>query len=225
MKYRNYIVNKVGFIEVENNLGLKVIFTAAGAGVFKIYFNDEEITSNAEKELEFLSHDNLNGKTIGPRQLQSIKINEVEYVRKPEYDLSNLFFACYPNFQKTLFMVQYSFKKKKLLDGFPGKVTYYVTYVIKDDLNELIVDYRALSNDKTPLFMSHKLLLSLGNEKTVRFKNNVLENEKYKVEIDTNYDSISCYENPHGLVVSPCDNEIQCGYSFNKQISYRFIKK
>ena len=212
MEYRNYLVSKIGFIEVINSVGLKVTFTSAGAGIFSIFLNNEKITENAENETSFLNHELKYGKTTRLLDVDSFIINGIQYNHNKDYDLSNLLFNCVPNFQKKYFMVQYSFKKKKMLDGLPGKVTYYVTYVIKDDANEITIDYRAISSDKTPLYMSHQMLF-------------VPENNKYKMEVESNYDSILHNENPHGTVIHPLDENVQCGYSFNKQLTYKFISK
>ena len=225
MKYRNYIVNKVGFIEVENNIRLKAVFTAAGAGLLYLSFDGDVIINNALDEKTFLNYDNKFGKTTSVHLENPIIINGKAYSKNAEYDLKNLLFRCTATFQKSYFLVQFAFKKKKMLDGLPGKITYYVTYLIKDDLDELIVDYKALSNEKTPLFMSNEMVFVLDERHSKKTDTKSFENSKYRVEIGSNYDNISYKENPHGLVVCPKDNDVQCGYSFNKQISYKFVKK
>ena len=229
MQYKNYLVNKIGFIEVTNNLGLKVIFTAAGAAIRDIYFNNEKMTNNASSDNDFLNKNNIYGKISGPFFDEKITINGKEYKFDKGYSLNNLLYSSKPQFQGNSFLVQYSFKKRKMTDGLPGNITYYITYALIDGRNDLLIDYRATSSEKTPLSMSNNLFFVLDTGKVFHHKDNVIENSKYRVEIESDHPSIKYeeVEGFEGLSVYPIEDikEENLSYSYRRQVIYKFSKK
>ena len=179
MQYKKLNIEKHRFIEVTNKNGLKVIFSSSGAGIVSIYLNDEIMTVSPKHLYLFNNHQMYNGKIIGPiyGYLKDGKIN----IREQEYDLNNNYkedinihnglyslnnysFSPQFNFGDKIFSCVFHFKKKKMMDGLPGKINYYVTYAISDYNNEITLDLKAISDAPTVISMTNHLSICLGSE-------------------------------------------------------------
>ena len=181
MEFKIYLHNKIQFIEVKNNLGFNIVFTPAGASVVSVYINDEKIIDNALDETQFLDLNNKFGKTFDIYDKEVI-IDGVKYTPSEKMRLNNYLFACKPVFNKDSFLVQFSFKKKHLSDGLPGNITYYVTYALKDNSNEIAVDYRAISDKKTLINMNH--IIRFNHQENIKYiSNKEIELSKYNIKI------------------------------------------
>ena len=64
MKYKTHIINKLNLLEVDNEQGLRIIFSPIGASIRDIYFNDKKVTLSPEKTVDFLDQTNILGKPI-----------------------------------------------------------------------------------------------------------------------------------------------------------------
>lgn len=223
MEQKVYGVNKIPFIEIKNSLGLKVIFTPAGAAIREIYFDDQKITDNAEDDNSYLDIKIKYGKTHSRYfENNEVEIDGTKYQLDKKMTLNNYLYTSKPIFDKKYFLVQYTFKKKHMKDGLPGTVIYFVTYVIKDDSNEIAIDYRALSNKKTALDMSQILKFNFGGA-TKLLNEKEIEGPGYKVRVegDQHFE-----KNEIGEVKSlPNDNICPPSIIFKKKVSYYIEKR
>lgn len=179
MQYKKLNVEKYRFIEVTNTNGLKVVFSSSGAGIVAIYLNDEIMTVSPKHLSLFNNHQMYNGKIIGPiygyLKDEKINIRGQEYllsnnykedikIHNGLYSLNNYSFSPQFNFGDKVFSCVFHFKKKKMMDGLPGTIHYYVTYALSDYNNEITLDLKAISDSPTIISMTNHLAVCLGSE-------------------------------------------------------------
>lgn len=250
MKYSTKQINKVSFIEADNERGFKVVFSPIGASVYSITFNGKLITKAPEKESDFFSPNYKHGKTIGPiigkvkegkllvgdKVIQLEKNDGDDNVDGTDYRLNACLFQSNPVMNKTLFSIIYMFNKKKGKDLLPGNISYYISYSFSNNSNDFLVDFRALSDELTPMSMSNFLTFNL--EGNVSVKNGlsdlengynilngkvVLENEEIKIEMVPNGYSEIYIENDNGLTLSFRDDEEHHNLIKEKELYHRAV--
>ena len=178
MQYRKIVVDKSDLIEVTNIHGLKMVLSANGAGLVSIHFNDEIMTISPKSLILYKNHQMFNGKTIAPIfgfvPNGILEINGMEFdlnknysdeskIHNGEYSLNNYVFSPKMNFGDKMFTCIFSVKKKKNSDGLPGNIKYFVTYAMSDASNEIFIDYRAMSDDITPISITNHTCFCLGS--------------------------------------------------------------
>ena len=168
MKYKIHKIDKLSFLEVDNEKGLNVIFSPVGAGIRTITFDGMLMNVTPKEIKDFLSQNNKLGKTLGPILDSKIKfiIDNKEYILSDDnakYNCSNFIYTPNPHMDNNIFSIIYIFKKKKKKDGLPANITYYVSYSMSGSSNDLLVDYRVLNDEDTPIKMTNNLLFNLGS--------------------------------------------------------------
>ena len=235
MKYKTYnLENKISLLEVGHDQGLKVVFCPVGASIKTIYLDDVQINTSPKNAIEFLNSNY--GKTSGPNVLDKPFTSKGKTYTKNEdgkkYNCSNFIYEAKPYLDKNIFSITYFFKKKKMADGFPGNVSYYVTYSLNDSQNVLLVDYRAITDEITPISISNTLSFNLGDndinnikielpdcltkEDNAEFYNGLennqiikVENRDYRVEIEPkNYAFLKVAKDQadNACFITPIDN-------------------
>ena len=178
MKTKYLKESKIPMIEVENELGLKVVFSTIGASIYSISFNNELMTLTPKTFTDFVKSSIYYGKTIGgiSNRVRNglVKIDDKEYhlllnegenaLHGGQFCLSNTVFTPKVTFGKNYFSILYSFKKKKMKDGLPGNITYYISYSLNDISSDLLIDFKAMSDDKTVVALTNHLYFCLGDE-------------------------------------------------------------
>ena len=178
MEYKNIKVNKVPLLEVSNSVGMKVHFSGSGAGVVSIKLDGKPMTVSPIVPTNFLVRNHYYGKIIGPIAGLvidgKVMIEDNDYhlelnhgkdtLHNGTYSLSNIRFSSRAYFGREAFSILYSFKKKKMKDGLPGNIQYFISYTIADQKNEMMIDIRAISDDKTPMLLTSNNCFCLGEE-------------------------------------------------------------
>ncbi len=150
-------------LSVDNEKGLVVIFSPVGAGIKDIFFDNIKMIVTPENSVSFLEPVNTLGKT---REilLEDLKysFNGKEFIKDKTYVTSNYVFQPKVCMDKNFFSISYVFNKKKLKDGLPNNITYYVSYSMSGQSNELLIDYRVISDKPTPISITSNLMFNLG---------------------------------------------------------------
>lgn len=166
MKYQTLKYNKMNMIEADNESGLKIIVTPVGASIRSINFNGVEMLNIPKNDNEFFSKESTLGKTLGPilNNKNNYEICGKAYSFNEEYTLNNVLFAGTPFLDKKYFSMAYSYKKKPMKDGLPANVQYYVSYTMATGRNEILIDYRVISDKQMPVSISNNIQFGLGVE-------------------------------------------------------------
>lgn len=203
-------------IEADNENGLKILVSPVGASIKSITFNDVEMLNTPKDNLEFFSKESTLGKTLGPvlNGKLNYEIGRKAYSFNKDYSLNHVLFVGTPFLDKKLFSMTYSYNKKNMKDGLPGNVKYYISYSMATGRNEILIDYRAMSDKPSPISISNdiKFLLGSENEKDlfITIKNNkkmrldeillenidlektnepiIIENSNFKLTIENDYE-------------------------------------
>ena len=177
MKISYYSKSNLNFIEVENDLDLKVVFCDLGASIFKIYFHNECMTRNVRRIEDFKEPSCYYGKTIG-RTSNRLKghlfdIHDVIYnlennegwntLHGGKSGFSNQLFKPAVDTFEDYVRVTFSYFSKHLEGGYPGNVNIIVTYFVYKDRNYLDVDYQAMSDMDTLFSLTNHSYFCLGD--------------------------------------------------------------
>ena len=250
MKYKTHVVNKLNLLDVDNEHGLRIIFSPIGASIRDIYFNDVKITLSPEKTIDFLDAGNTFGKPVEfVDNSKPFSYNGKEYQKDNKYVVSSYCFQSRPYMDKKVFSIMYIFGKKKMMDGLPNNVNYYISYSFGEAENTLLVDYRVMADIPTPVSLSNNLVFNLGNDAKVTLNakettsfDEVIEindqsvlsisNDDISIEATTNYGKASftkeSLNEESGVSIRFSDIEtstIKEKDIYNRQILYKFIKK
>lgn len=235
MEYKNYQYSGVSFIKATNSKGLSIIFCPVGASIKSISLNGEELLLTPKSAVDFLNKENKLGKTLGPvLNGEDIIIGGQKYEFDKKWQTSMFLFNTKPLFEKNYFYVQYVFHKKKNEDGLPGNVQYLISYSLNDSSNELLVDYRVMSDKDTPIRLTNELPFLIEKEEQIIESQIInIENEKYKIEVSSaGFDYFDIHKVTHnnieGVSLSPKNKKAEIVNSlkpYHKQILYKFIIK
>lgn len=177
MKLVTYVKEGLNFIEVTNDLDLKVVLCDLGASVFNIYFHDELMTRNVEYVKDYKNPACYYGKTIGrtSNRLKGYRfdIHEVIYNLEPNEGsnvlhggrngLSNKIFKTQVDTFNDYVEVKFTYFSKHLEAGYPGNVNILVKYIVYKDINKLDVIYTALSDMDTLFSLTNHSYFTLGD--------------------------------------------------------------
>ena len=177
MKISYYSKSNLNFIEVENDLDLKIVFCDLGASIFNIYFHNECMTRNVRRIEDFKEPSCYYGKTIG-RTSNRLKghlfdIHDVIYnlennegwntLHGGKSGFSNQLFKPIVETFEDYVRVTFSYFSKHLEGGYPGNVNIIVTYFIYKDRNYFDVDYQAISDMDTLFSLTNHSYFCLGD--------------------------------------------------------------
>ncbi len=177
MKIKTYSKDGLNFIEVFNGPHLRVVLSDLGASIFKIYYDNDELTRNVLNYKDYYHPNIYYGKTIG-RVSNRIKGHEIvidgkKYnIQNNEGDnilhggkngLSNQIFTSniVQNYEKV--EVLFNFRSLEVEGDFPGNVDFEVRYVFKDDTDNFDVYYKANTDKKTPISLTNHTYFTLGD--------------------------------------------------------------
>lgn len=178
MKLYTYSLEGLNFIEVSNDLDLKVTFCDLGASIFNITFNNESMTRNVKNIKDFKLPECYYGKTIGrtSNRLKSYRfdIHDEIYTLEPNEDdnvlhggkngLSNKIFKAVVNVYEDYYEIVFTYESPDLEGGYPGKVNIIVKYLIWAHINRLDVRYNARSDKDTLFSLTNHSYFTLGDK-------------------------------------------------------------
>ena len=250
MIYKTVKFNKINMIEADNEAGLKFLVSPLGASIRSITFNGIQMLDIPKNDIDFFSKESTLGKTLGPILNGNLnyEIAGKAYSFNKDYSLNNVLFAGTPFLDKKLFSMTYSYNKKNMKDGLPGNVKYYISYSMATGRNEILVDYRVMTDKPTPINLSNNIRFILGSEDVndlfviippsrkkkfdeisldnVDLTNSknpiIIENTEIKLEIESDYNCMiesRFSDNPNH------ENILAKGAIYHRQILYKFFKK
>ena len=184
MQVKTYVSEGLNFIEVSNDLDLKVVFCDLGASIFKIYFKGEEMTRNVYDIKDFKLPYCYYGKTIGrtSNRLKGYKfdIHDVMYNLEPNegynvlhggvHGLSTKTFKAIVNTYDRYVEVIFKYLSPHLEGGYPGNINIEVRYMIYQNDNRLDVRYSASSDMDTLFSLTNHSYFTLGDKDISKLK-------------------------------------------------------
>ncbi len=180
------------FIELKNNLGTEVTLCTMGASIYDIKTLDKNnelasILATPSKKV-FPNATSYFGKTIGRTGgritngkftldgvLYTIPSNDPNGLHGGIESLS------YKNFDVNVFedengyIVDFSYFSPHLESGYPGNAKFNVIYTLFKNSNKLLVEYKAISDQKTLINLSNHSYFNLSGN----IKRDILEHELY----------------------------------------------
>ena len=170
--------NNLNFVDVYNDLGLRVIFCDLGASIFNIILNNESMVRNVKNIEDFKRPDCYYGKTIGRTSGRisgdRITINDQTYQLEAN-ERGNVLHGGKSGFSNQRFMfhveifaehidVVFNYLSKDLEGGYPGNVNVEVRYVVHKAVNQIDVLFSASSDQDTLLCMTNHSYFTLGDK-------------------------------------------------------------
>lgn len=250
MHYKTLKFNKINMIEADNESGLILLVSPVGASIRSMTFDGIQMLDIPKNDVDFFSKESTLGKTLGPILNGNLnyEIAGRAYSFNKDYSLNNVLFAGTPFLDKKLFSMTYSYNKKNMKDGLPGNVKYYISYSMATGRNEILVDYRVMTDKPTPINLSNNIRFILGSEDVndlfvtippsrkkkfdeisldnVDLTNSknpiIIENTEIKLEIESDYNYLiesRFSDNPNH------ENILEKGAIYHRQILYKFFKK
>ena len=176
MNISKYSQDGIQFVEVTNNLNLKVIFANLGASIFKINYDNYALTRNVKNPKDFFNPKVYYGKTIGRVASRirgnSFKLGNQRYVIETNengnilhggpHGVSFLLFNEDVKSDEEKVVVTYSRIIRESEDGFPGDLNLRVRYTLYLDKNEIDISYAAKANKDTTLSLTNHTYFTLG---------------------------------------------------------------
>ena len=177
MKTKVFEKEGLSFIEVTNNLGLKVVLCALGASIYHIYDKDVCLTRNAARLEDFKGKRCYYGKTIG-RTANRIKGNKIvvegqQYILEDNENgnvlhggvsgLSTQVFTYFVEEGSDIVRVRFTYKSPHLESGYPGNLDVSVDYYVYKDINKIEVHYEATTDRKTLCSFTNHAFFTLGS--------------------------------------------------------------
>lgn len=176
MNVNTYLKEELEFIEIKNDLNLRVIFCDLGASIFNIYFNNELLTRNVKNIKDYKLPNCYYGKTIGRTSNRlcgpNIFIGSKKYYIKPNEGnnilhggsegLSTKRFSYDINIQDEYVRVSFKYLSKHLEGGYPGNVLIKVDYFVYRLSNCVAIYYDASCDEDTILSLTNHTYFTLG---------------------------------------------------------------
>ena len=178
MNVNYFSKNDLNFVNVYNDLGLKVVFCDLGASIFDIIFNNESMVRNVKNLEDFKRPDCYYGKSIGRTSGRlrgdEIVINDKTYKLEGN-ERGNVLHGGKAGFsnQRFTFRVEIfaehidvvcDYLSKDLEGGYPGNVNVEVRYVVRRQENRIDINYNARSDQDTLLCMTNHSYFTLGDK-------------------------------------------------------------
>lgn len=172
----NYKVGDIDFVEIKNNVGMKVTFTNLGAAIYSIKYLNEYMTYQAKNVEDFLREDVYNGKAIG-RVAGRIKGSKVQigsktYKIEPNEGenalhggrngLSNKLFSQRVFNTTEHVHVVYTYFSKHTECGFPGNALFEIHYILSNNKPKLKIKLLSYVTEKCPVSLTSHTYFSLG---------------------------------------------------------------
>ena len=173
-----YQKGELNFVEVFNDVSLKVVFCDLGASIFNIFFNDELMTRNVKDIKDFKQPSCYYGKTIGRTngriEGNRITINGKTYTLENneglnvlhggKSGLSNQKFTFRIEYYYDRVEVVFTYLSKDLEGGYPGNVDFEVRYSVYKTIDRIDIKYNAISDKDTLVSLTNHSYFSLGDK-------------------------------------------------------------
>ena len=166
------------FVEIKNNIGMRVVFSTLGASIFAIYINDKIMTLTPVEVSDFLKKNCYYGKNIGPianrikegkMELNGHKIqfaiNEGNNtLHSSSSSISDLEFEIDKNnLTNRYHLIRFSLKSKNL-PGLRGSIIYRITYKLHLNRNVLELMYDAKPTSDSVISLTNHAYFCLGSD-------------------------------------------------------------
>ena len=177
MKIDTKTINKLTFVEIENDAKLKVILSPYGGAIYEIDYDGVPMTSCEKDKKVWANSPSFAGKTVG-RIAGRIKDGILKY-EGHVYDLyhnergktchhggDGLFpFSNYAMDTHILDdNIYVDFYKDDDNSRFPGKLTHRVRYIIPINGASLRIEYKTVSDIRTPVNFTNHSYFALGED-------------------------------------------------------------
>ncbi len=198
MNVNVYQKEGLNFVEISNDLSLKVVFCDLGASIFNIYFDGDLMTRNVKNIKDFKNPKCYYGKTIG-RTSNRIRGNKVEIngetyllenneglnvLHGGKSGLSNQRFSFHIDYWLDRTEVVFFYLSNDLEGGYPGNANIEVTYALYKNLNQLDIKYNASSDKDTLLSLTNHSYFSLGDKDISRLELKIYSEQYLEVNKD-----------------------------------------
>lgn len=168
----------LNFIQIENDLNLKVVFCDLGASIFSIHYDDDLMTRNVKDIKDFKLPECYYGKTVGRTsgrlkgyrfdihdQVYNLKPNEnINVLHGGLNGLSNKIFKAVVNKYEDYIEVVFTYHSPHLEAGYPGNIDIQVRYLMWSHINRVDIRYDAKSDMDTLFRLTNHSYFSLGDE-------------------------------------------------------------
>lgn len=167
-----------GFLTVENDTGLKAVFSTYGAGVYSLSLHGQPLILTPSDKKVYYSSDQYFGKTVGRvigRIPFHLRIFDQDYdlLSTPEgiclhggegEGLAYRDFQGTVTTEKDLIGLELSYLSPDGEAGFPGNVLIRVTYLMPRHGNELIIRHEATTDKPTLFSISNHMYWNFGDK-------------------------------------------------------------
>lgn len=181
MQIENKIINGSNFVKATNSVGMEVILSEFGAGIYQIKIDGVPMLVGLKDYKDWMESSAYNGKTIGriAGRLPSSGLlfqgktyplgkNEKDHTlhggkegfsfKKFKMDLGH---------EGSSLKVDFYLDSPDLDEGFPGNVTVRVRYLIPEKENKVRIEYKAISDRETPISLTNHIYFNLGGESDI----------------------------------------------------------
>lgn len=194
-KLNNYKKHGVEFVEVTNNVGMKVTFSNLGASIYSIEYMGELMTSQVSNVEDFLKTNVYNGKALG-RVAGRIKNGELKIGNKTfklvpnegknvlhggEDSLSHKLISARVFATTEHIHVVYTYFSKAGEAGFPGNALLEVHYIVSNNKPKLKIKLLSYVTEKCPISMSVHTYFSLGESNINNMKMQINSSKYLKI--------------------------------------------
>lgn len=175
--------NKIssGFLAIENDKGLRAVFSTVGAGVYSLSLHGKNLILQPKDKDVYLSSPQYFGKTVG-RVIGRLP-GRISILHK-EYDLlsgedglclhgggdKGLAFRDFSGIvvsKENAIGVEFTYVSPDGECGFPGQLTTKVSYFIPKDANELIIRHEATTTKETIVSISNHMYWNIFSDEDV----------------------------------------------------------
>lgn len=172
----NFKYKDVDFVEITNNVGMKVTFSNLGASIYKIEYLGKLMTYQAKSLDDFMLERVYNGKSIGrvAGRIKDglIKIGKKTYKIEPN-EGKNVLHGGHKGLSTQMFSqrvfnttehvhVVYTYFCDSRHSGFPGNALFEVHYIISNNKPKLKIKLLSYVTEKSPISITNHIYFSLG---------------------------------------------------------------
>ena len=174
----NYRYKDVDFVEITNNVGMKVTFSNLGASIYKIEYLGDLMTYQAKNLDDFMLENVYNGKSIGrvAGRIKDgiVKIGKKSYKIEPN-EGKNLLHGGHKGLSNQMFSqrvfnttehvhVVYTYFCDSRHSGFPGNALFEVHYIVSNNKPKLKIKLLSYVTEKSPISITNHIYFSLGEK-------------------------------------------------------------
>lgn len=189
-------LRKVKEIEIENDLGLKLVLINYGASLFQVYLKEKELlyTSHSLKEFIFSKAylGKIIGRTSGRIKDSIININNKTYklFKNGKHHLhggkgfSFKPFECEILEDDQSIKVDFYYLSKAYEDGYPGELEVKVSYFLFKNENKFRIEFSSISDEDTLCNLTSHAYWNLSSSKESIINHHLVMNANKYIEVD-----------------------------------------